>query len=67
MGYNMGDPVQRAVDEQVLKDIRAKVLRIVEPTVMYNPNTEAFLKGVIADQQDIAAEIDSILTNILFC
>lgn len=61
-----GGPVIMSVDESVLRLLKRKAKAMTEPNVEYNANTETFLKSVIADQQDKAADIENIVTNLLF-
>ncbi len=62
----MGDTGLITIDAVTLRQLQKKAQRIMEPVVEYNSNTESFLKGVIADQQNNAADIDNMITTILF-
>jgi hypothetical protein len=62
----MADPVTINVEKEVLDDLLIRARRVENPEVQYKPNTEEFLKNVIAFQQYEAGAINTILTNLLY-
>jgi hypothetical protein len=61
----MADRVFVEVSMDELRDLEVKMARIMKPKVTYYPNTETYLKNVIAEQTDRAIAVSNILNTLM--